>query len=88
MAHYSPVPQESVSAEIRQGQATMDGLVIRSQKAIAKSMQLITGGTAQQYNNRKQRRGAFWVDRYHASAVEAGGHLARCLVSIGLLTRP
>jgi ribosomal protein L37AE/L43A len=28
MVHYSPVPQESDSAEIRQGQATMDGLVI------------------------------------------------------------
>jgi hypothetical protein len=30
----TPVPQERVSAEIRQGQATMDGLVIRSLKAI------------------------------------------------------
>jgi hypothetical protein len=34
MAHYTPVPQESVSTEIRQGQATMYGLDIRSQKAI------------------------------------------------------
>lgn len=53
-------------------------------QAIAKSMQLIAGRTAQEYNNRKQRKGAFWEDRYHATAVEAGEHLARCLVYIDL----
>jgi putative transposase len=47
-------------------------------------MQLIAGRTAQEYNNRKQRKGAFWEDRYHATAVGAGGHLARCLVYIDL----
>ena len=53
-------------------------------QSIAKSMQLIAGRTAQEYNNRKQRKGAFWEDRYHATAVEAGDHLARCLVYIDL----
>jgi REP element-mobilizing transposase RayT len=53
-------------------------------QAISKSMQLIAGRTAQEYNNRKQRKGAFWQDRYHATAVEAGVHLARCLVYIDL----
>jgi putative transposase len=51
-------------------------------QAIAKSMQLIAGRTAQEYNNRKQRKGAFCEDRYHATAVESGEHLARCLVYI------
>jgi putative transposase len=28
--------------------------------------------------------GAFWQDRYHATAVESGEHLARCLVYVDL----
>jgi len=34
---------------------------------IADSMQLIAGRTAQEYNQRKDRQGAFWEDRYHAN---------------------
>ena len=51
---------------------------------IARSMQLIAGRTGQAYNRRKNRKGAFWEDRYHATAVETGEHLARCLVYIDL----
>jgi putative transposase len=51
---------------------------------IAESMQLIAGRTAQEYNQRKRRQGAFWEDRYHATAVEADEHLHRCLVYIDL----
>ncbi len=47
-------------------------------------MGLIAGGTAQQYNQRKKRKGAFWQDRYHATAIETGEHLLRCLVYIDL----
>ena len=47
-------------------------------------MQLIAGRTAQEYNLRKKRKGAFWEDRYHATAVEADEHLIRCLVYIDL----
>ena len=36
---------------------------------IAQSMQLIAGRTAQEYNHRKGRKGAFWEDRYHATVV-------------------
>ncbi|MDH5800954.1 MAG: transposase [Gammaproteobacteria bacterium] len=53
-------------------------------QAIPKSMQLLAGRTAQQYNQRKQRRGAFWEDRYHATAIETDEHLHRCLVYIDL----
>jgi putative transposase len=51
---------------------------------IPKSMQLVAGRTAQEYNQRKQRRGAYWEDRYHATAVEKEQHLARCMVYIDL----
>jgi putative transposase len=51
---------------------------------IQKSMQLIAGRTAQEYNLRKNRRGAYWEDRYHATAIQSGSHLFRCLVYIDL----
>ena len=56
----------------------------RGQGEIARSMQLIAGRVAQQFNRRKSRKGAFWEDRYHATAVQADGHLARCMVYIDL----
>jgi REP element-mobilizing transposase RayT len=51
---------------------------------IAQSMQLIAGRTAQEYNQRKNLHGAFWEDRYHATAIEADEHLHRCVVYIDL----
>jgi putative transposase len=51
---------------------------------IARSMQLIAGRTAQEYNQRKKRKGAFWEDRYHATAVDTDDYLARCMVYIDL----
>jgi putative transposase len=51
---------------------------------IAQSVQLIAGRTAQEYNHRKGRQGAFWEDRYHATAIETDEHLHRCLVYIDL----
>ncbi len=47
---------------------------------IPNSMQLVAGRTGQEYNQRKGRKGAYWEDRYHATAVERGDHLARCMV--------
>jgi len=51
---------------------------------IARSLQLVAGRTAQEYNDRKGRKGAFWEDRYHATAVATDQHLLRCLVYIDL----
>jgi len=45
-------------------------------------MQLVAGRTGQEYNQRKDRKGAYWEDRYHATAVESGDHLVRCMVYI------
>ena len=51
---------------------------------IANSMQLIAGRSGQEYNQRKGRHGAFWEDRYHATAIAVDEHLHRCLVYIDL----
>jgi putative transposase len=51
---------------------------------IAASMQLIAGRTGQEFNQRKSRAGAFWQDRYHATAVDSDSHLARCIAYIDL----
>ena len=51
---------------------------------ISRSMQLIAGRTAQEFNTRKNRRGAFWEDRYHATAVQTDSHLTRCMTYIDL----
>ncbi len=51
---------------------------------ISRFIQLVAGRTGQEYNQRKNRRGAFWEDRYHATAIENGDHFLRCLVYIDL----
>jgi REP-associated tyrosine transposase len=51
---------------------------------IPRSMQLIAGRTAREFNQRKKRKGAFWEDRYHATAVEMNHHLISCLTYIDL----
>ena len=56
----------------------------RGRDEIAASLQLIAGRTGQSFNQRKRRRGAFWEDRYHATAVDTEEHLARCVVYIDL----
>ncbi len=56
---------------------------------ISKSIQYIAGRVGQEYNQRKNRKGAFWQDRYHATAIESGEHLWKCLVYIDLnMVRP
>ena len=53
-------------------------------EVIPKSVQLVAGRTAQAYNRRKKRNGAFWEDRYHATAIDTEEHLIRCLLYIDL----
>ena len=47
-------------------------------------MQLLSGCIEQEYNRRKGRKGAFWEDRYHATAVATDEHLRECLLYIDL----
>jgi putative transposase len=56
----------------------------RGRGEIAKSMQLIAGRTAQEYSQRKSRRGAFREDRYNATAVDSQEYLARCMTYIDM----
>ena len=54
----------------------------KGRDVIPQSIKLVAGRTGQEYNLRKNRKGAFWEDRYHATAVESELHLLRCLVYI------
>jgi REP element-mobilizing transposase RayT len=56
----------------------------KTEGIISKSIQLIAGRVGQEFNQRKDRRGAFWEDRYHATIIEDGDHLIRCIVYIDL----
>lgn len=56
----------------------------RGNNEIPAAMQLIAGRTAQEFNQRKNRRGAYWEDRYHATAVQSDQHLAQCMTYIDL----
>ncbi len=47
-------------------------------------MQLIAGRTAQEFNYRKKRKGAYWDDRYHATAIDTDQYLMQCLIYIDL----
>ncbi len=51
---------------------------------IPNSIQLIAGRTGQEFNQRKKRKGAYWEDRYHATAVETDNHLIQCLLYMDL----
>jgi len=51
---------------------------------ISRSIQLIAGRTAQGYNQRKKRRGAFWEDRYHATVVDSGLYFEKCMTYVDL----
>jgi putative transposase len=55
-----------------------------NQQVIPKSLQLIAGRAAQEYNQRKRRKGAFWESRYHATAIASDEHFLRCLVYIDM----
>ena len=51
---------------------------------IPDSIHLVASRTAQEYNERKSRSGAFWEDRYNATAVESDSHFLRCMIYIDL----
>ncbi len=50
---------------------------------IPDSIKLRAGRTAQEYNQRKNCKGAYWEDRYHAAtAIQTGEHPAHCMTYI------
>lgn len=56
----------------------------RSASALSSALQLIESRVAQSYNLRKERCGAFWEDRYHATAIEDGLQLSQCVTYIDM----
>ena len=50
---------------------------------IPRSIQLVAGRTAREYNQRKRRKGAFWEDRYHAIAVGSEGFVHKTRKELG-----
>ncbi|MBU1693863.1 MAG: transposase [Verrucomicrobia bacterium] len=61
-------------------------LVLHSETeaAVGRFMQLVEGSVAQQYNIRKERSGGFWSERYHATMIDSGRYLRRCLQYVDL----
>lgn len=55
-----------------------------NEEAISRSIQLVAGRTGQEYNQRKGRKGAYWEDRYHGTAVDKEEYLAQCMVYIDM----
>ena len=55
-----------------------------TRETIPKSIQLIAGKVTQENHIREKRKGAFWEDRYHVTAVAMDDHLYRCMTYIDL----
>lgn len=59
-------------------------LTARHGQEISKALQFLHGSVGQQYNILKKREGAFWSDRFHATHIQSGNHLSRCLFYIDM----
>lgn len=59
-------------------------LCCRELNSISRFMQFVEGRSAQQYNKRKKRKGAFWEDRYFCTMIQNGRSLWNCLRYIDL----
>jgi putative transposase len=73
-----------VSAGAISGAIGSAGGSAHDEPVIAQALQLMQGRVAQEYNRRKGRHGAFWGDRYHATAIENGPQLVRCTTYIDM----
>ena len=56
----------------------------RSDESISAFMHDVEGQFAQAHNRRKKRSGAFWGDRFHATMIDSGEYLWRCMRYIDL----
>lgn len=51
---------------------------------ISEALRYLHGVVGQFHNLQREKSGAFWNDRYHATRIQDGGHLSRCLLYIDL----
>ncbi|MFO7910243.1 MAG: transposase, partial [Halomonas sp.] len=49
---------------------------------VSRAIQFLHGRVGQEYNKMKKRQGAFWTDRHHATLIQSGSHLSKCLFYI------
>jgi len=56
----------------------------RGTPQIWEALQFVHGEIAQHYNLARRCDGSFWSNRFHATRVQTGRHLARCLFYIDL----
>ncbi|MDT8390858.1 MAG: transposase [Lentisphaeria bacterium] len=56
----------------------------RGRPRVSEALQYIHGEMGQHYNLRRHREGAFWSNRFHATRIESGVHLQRCLFYIDM----
>jgi putative transposase len=59
-------------------------LSARHGEDISEALQFLHGSVGQQYNLLKERQGAFWSGRFHATRIQTGEHLRRCMFYINL----
>jgi putative transposase len=59
-------------------------LKVRRATSISIFMRRLEGEFASGYNRRKNRCGAFWSERYHATLIEDGSHFWNCMKYIDL----
>ena len=67
----------------------------RGYPEVSEALQYVHGEVAQHYNLAKDREGSFWANRFHATWIQEGVHLRRCLfyidmnmVRVGVVDRP
>ena len=51
---------------------------------VSEAMQHVHGEMGQHYNIARKREGSFWSNRFHATWIESGVHLQRCLFYIDM----
>ncbi len=56
----------------------------KNDEAVSRMMQFVEGNSAQEYNRRRDRKGAFWEDRFHCTMIDSGRYLWNCLAYIDL----
>jgi len=56
----------------------------RGQPEVSEALQHVHGEVGQHYNMAKRREGSFWSNRFHATWVQSGVHLRRCLFYIDM----
>jgi putative transposase len=56
----------------------------RGQPEVSEALQYVHGEIGQHYNLCRRREGSFWSNRFHATWIQSGVHLRRCLFYIDM----